>query len=86
MRSYSKAWGTICNLLGYTMMEDNMRKRMRMYVWLGHFTIQLKLAHTVNKLSLKTTKNVRKKECTHVYVTGSPFCIVEKNNVWGNKK
>ena len=38
------AQGTIFSLLGENMMEDHMRKRMYMYVWLGHCAIQQKLA------------------------------------------
>ena len=36
MRSYAKAQGT--------MMGDNIGKGMYVYVWLGHFTVQQKLA------------------------------------------
>ena len=33
MRSYSTTLGTMCTLLGWTMMEDNTRKRMYIYDW-----------------------------------------------------
>ena len=39
MRSYCVAQGTTPSLLWQNMMEDNMRKRMYVYVWLGHFAI-----------------------------------------------
>ena len=35
--------GTISNLLRLTMMEDNMRKRIYICVWLGHYAVQQKL-------------------------------------------
>ena len=32
------------------MMEDNIRKRMSICIWLGHFAVQQKLAQHVNQL------------------------------------
>ena len=37
MRSHCIAQCTISSLLGWTMMEDNIRKRMYIHVWLGQF-------------------------------------------------
>ena len=41
--------GTISSLLGKTVIEDNMRKRMYMYVWLGHFVFSRNW-HIINHL------------------------------------
>ena len=40
MRSCSVALGTISSHLWWSVMEDNMRRRMYMYVWVGHFAVQ----------------------------------------------
>ena len=37
------AQGTISNLLGQNMTEDSSRKRMYIYIWLGHYAVQQKL-------------------------------------------
>ena len=39
MRSYCIAKGTISNFLGLTIMEDNIRKEIYVYVLLGYFTV-----------------------------------------------
>ena len=36
--------GTVPNLLGQTMMGDDMRKRKYRYAWLGHLAVHRKLA------------------------------------------
>ena len=59
MRSYCTAQGTMSSLLGQTMMEENMRKGMYIYVPLVHFAIQQKLNqhNIVNQLYLKKKKS-----------------------------
>ena len=41
--SYWAAPGTISSLLGENMMEDNTRKIMCVYIYIGHFAVQQKL-------------------------------------------
>ena len=43
MRSYFTAQGTGSNLLGQNVMEDNMRKKMNIYVCQGRYAVQQKL-------------------------------------------
>ena len=43
MRSYCIAQGTVSNFLWQKMMEDNMRMRMYINVWLDHIAVQEKL-------------------------------------------
>ena len=51
MRSSCTAQGTVSNLLGQTVMEDNIRKGNYTYVWLGHFAVEQKWAtNTTNQL------------------------------------
>ena len=58
--SYWAAQGTMSNLLGWNMMEDSMKKKKRMYiyVWLGYFIVQQKLKKRCKSSTLKkkTTK------------------------------
>ena len=64
MRSYGRVQG-IPNLLGQTMMEDNIRKGMYIYVRLGHFAVQQKLVQhcksTILQLKNKYIKKSKEK-------------------------
>ena len=44
MKSYCIAQGNVFSSLGWTMMEDNVRKEMYVYVLLGLFAVHQKLA------------------------------------------
>ena len=58
MRSFCVAQGTISNHLWWNMMEDKVRKRIDMCVYLGNFAIQQKL--TEHCKSTITKKNFKK--------------------------
>ena len=60
MRSYCTAQGTISNLFGSNMMEDNMRKRMYI-LQLGHFVVQWQFIQHY-KSTKKNLSYIRKKE------------------------
>ena len=54
MRPYSTAQGIISNLLGQTIMEDSMRKRMYIYMYDGITLLSAETGTTfVNQLKLK---------------------------------
>lgn len=44
------------------MMEDYMRKKVHVYVWPGHFTIEQKLAQPCESTKLSFKKERKKKE------------------------
>ena len=61
MRSYCVAQGTISSLLGWNMMEDNVKKRMYICVELGHYAVQQKLAYhckSIIKFLIKKIKTI----------------------------
>ena len=66
MRSYSISQGTISDFLGWTIMEGNIKKGMKMYVWLGHFAVEQKLAqHCKSTIEIdrkKMSKNNQKRQ------------------------
>ena len=66
MRSNCTAEGTISNLLRETMMEDNIRKGMYIYLGLGHFAVQQKWEqHGKSILILKYVKQNKKMRSSH---------------------
>ena len=86
MRSYSMAQGTISSLLGYNMMEGNMRKRMYVYVWLGHFALEQKLIQhckstVIKKRIGKKFKNF-KKEKTFLFWNSPARASAEPQHMW----
>ena len=60
IRSCSVAQESIASPLGQNMMEDNTRKGMYMYVWLGHFAVQQKLAQHCKSTIIKNKKQTKK--------------------------
>ena len=56
MRFCSIAQGTIPSHLRQKMMEDNVKKRMYMDVWLGHFALQQKLTEHCTSTKIKRLK------------------------------
>ena len=68
------------------MIEDNMRKRMYIYVWLGHFAVQLKLAQHCRSTILKY-KNF-KKLLAHIkgYVLNDSTYMKFKNRLFPVRK
>ena len=53
MGSYCAEQETMSNLLDWNMMEDSIKKRMYIYVWLGQFAIQQKLKKHCKQTTLK---------------------------------
>ena len=70
MRSCCIAQGTICNHLWWNMMKDNVRKRMCIYVWLGHFVVQKKLTEHCKSTIIEKIKILKKcKTCKQTFVS-----------------
>ena len=58
--SFCAAQGTVSNLLGQNMMQDNVRKRMCIYGRLGHYAAQQKLTQHCKSTITKKTKKKKK--------------------------
>ena len=56
MRSCCIAQGTMSNHLQWNMMEDNVKKRMYVNIWLGHFAVQQKLTEHCESTIIKFKK------------------------------
>ena len=63
MRTYCIAQGIISNLFRQNMIEDSMRTKMYIYVWLGHYAVQQKLTQhcklTITKKEEMVKKNLK---------------------------
>ena len=61
-------------------MEDNMRKGMYIYVWLGHFAVQEKLAqHCITTHFNK--KNIHKYIYRNIYIWNYQLCPGSVRNI-----
>ena len=52
----------ISNHLWWNMMEDNVRKKIYIYVWLGHFAVQQRLKEHCKSVIIKHLTNEKKKQ------------------------
>ena len=63
----------VFNHLWWNVMEDNVRKRMSMYVWLGHFAVQQKLTEHCKSIIIKIIY-IKKKEIKLILGCGGGYC------------
>ena len=62
------------------MMEESMRKRMSIYVWLGHFAIQQKLTqHWKSNLILKIQKKKKEMYSWHAHLQRTQVLAQERD-------
>ena len=76
MRSCCTAQGTMSSYLWWNMMEDNVRKRMDIYVWLGHYAVQQTLTEQCKSTITEKHKNLKKeRKREHIYALLNDFAI-----------
>ena len=67
MRACCIAEGTLSNHLWWNMMEDNVRRKMYIYVWLGRFAVQQKLTEHCKPIIMLKIKIIKKMTIPTMY-------------------